>query len=241
MAVIKFAYAPADAALTNRIKNDLRAGHTITEGEATAGYQLLALVLSTAGLADAGVTDAMYDALDGGKHIIPVLTEKIAVPRLINHLTPADFSDGAYPIADLQNAVAYLTGPEAPLAMRVLTPRTRRKNRNVGLIVFLAAFIMFMAGIIGVGVYHLQAPAEEYNAIETQIVQTRDAIIGPTLNALGQFLPRSTEDAAVFEATLQRMPTVHRPFMEATVTAEAVRAQPTAPDILPMVTPAPGS
>ena len=45
MAVIKFAYAPADAALTNRIKNDLRGGHTITEGESAAGYQLLAWLM----------------------------------------------------------------------------------------------------------------------------------------------------------------------------------------------------
>lgn len=240
MAVLKFAYAAADAALANRMINDLRGSHTISEGPAATGYQLLVLVLSQAGLADAGVTDALYDALDDSKHIIPVLAEPVAVPRLINHLTPADFSGGAYPIDDLRNAIGYLTGPDAPLPMRVLTPRTKKKNRNIGLIVFLAAFIMFMAGIIGVGVYHLQAPAEEYNAIETQIVQTRDAIIGPTLNALGQYLPRSTEEASVFEATLQRMPTVHRPFMEATATAEAVRAQPTAPDILPMVTTAAG-
>ncbi|MFN8379519.1 MAG: hypothetical protein U0452_12705 [Anaerolineae bacterium] len=241
MAVLKFAYAASDAALTNRIMNDLRGDHTITEGPSAEGYQLLVLVLSGRGLADEAVTEAMYDALDGSIHIIPVLAEKVAVPRLINHLTPADFSDGAYPITDLRSAISYLTGPNAPLAVRVLTPRTKKKNRNIGLIVFLVAFIMFTIGVIAVGVYGLQAPAEEYNAVDTEVAQTRDAIIGPTLNALGQYLPRSTDDAAVFESTLQRMPTVHRPFIEATVTAEAIRSQPTAPDVLPMVTSAAGS
>jgi hypothetical protein len=240
MAVIKFAYAPADAALASRIMNDLRGAHTISEGPAASGYQVLALVLSKAGLADSSLTDAMDDALDASIHIIPILAEPVALPRLINHLTPADFSNGAYPMEMLREAIAYLTGPDAPRAMRVLTPRRKKKNRNVGLIVFVAAFIMFMAGVIGV-MLGLQAPAEEFNAIETQVVQTRDAIIGPTLNALGQLLPRSTEDANVFEATLQRMPTVHRPFMEATATAAAVELRPTAPDVLPMVTSAAGS
>ena len=237
MAILRIAFSPADAALAGRIRADLAGEHSFVEG--TEGFQLLILVLSSAGLADSGVTAAMDDALDASIHIIPVLAERVALPRLINHLTPADFSGGAYPIQDLRDAIAFLTGPDAPLAVRVLTPRRKKKNRNVGLIVFLVAFVMFMAGIIGVAFLNLQAPAEEYNAIETEVVQTRDAIIGPTLNALGQYLPRSTEDAAVFEATLERMPTVHRPFMAATVTAAAVQAMPTAPDVLPMVTPGP--
>lgn len=240
MAVLRFAYAPADAELAARIMNDLRGEYTISEGP-VSGVHLLVLVLSNAGLADAGVTEAMYDALDASKHIIPVLAEPVALPRLINHLSPADFSGEAYPIEDLRRAAAFLTGPDAPLPMRVLTPRTKKKNRNIGLIVFAVAFTMFMIGVIAVGVYGLQAPAEEYNNIETEVVQTRDAIIGPTLNALGQYLPRSTEDAAGFEATLQRMPTVHRPFMAASATAAAVQAMPTAPDVLPMVTSAAGS
>lgn len=241
MAVLKFAYAPADAALAARLMTDLRGSHTIIEGPAAQGYQLLVLVWSRAAQVDEALTDAMDATLDAGIHIIPVLAERVPLPRLINHLTPADFSEGAYPLDTLRAAVAYLTGPDAPLAMRVLTPARRKKNRNIGLVVFAVAFFMFMVGVIAVGVYNLQAPAEEYNLVETEIVQTRDAIIGPTLNALGQFLPRSTEDAAVFEATLQRMPTVHRPFMAATVTAAAVHMRPTAPDVLPMVTPVGGS
>ncbi len=235
MKPIKIAFAPADSALAERITADLRKDWPVTtEWQQCVDYSLLLLVLSSAGLADASVTDAMYDALDSSIHIIPVLAGPVKVPRLINHLTPADFSNGAYPIDDLRSAVAYLTGPDAPLPMRVLTPRTRKKNRNIGLIVFSAAFIMFAIGLIAVGVYHIQAPAEEFNAVDTHVVETRDVIIGPTLQVYGLLIPRSTEDAAVFEATLQRIPTVHRPFMEASATAAAVQARPTAPDVLPL-------
>lgn len=240
MSVLKLAYAPADAALAARLQSDLRGEHTLVEGPAATGYHLLVLVLSKAALADQSVVDAMDDALDSSIHLIPVLAEPVALPHLINHLTPADFSNGAYPIQALRDAIAYLTGPDAPRAMRVLTPRRKKKNRNVGLIVFAVAFVMFMAGVIGV-MLGLQAPAEEYNAIDTEVAQTRDAIIGPTLDALGRFLPRSTDEAAVFEATLERMPTVHQPFIAATATVNAAQARPTAPDVLPMVTQSGGS
>lgn len=238
MTKVKLASSAADAALAQRLAGDLRGQFTVVEGINAVDYDVLALVLSKAAEADAVIREAMIAALDAGKHIIPVLAEPVALPRLINHLTAADFSAGAYPIDDLRAAVAYLSGPDAPLAMRVLTPKTRRQNRGVGLIVFAAAFIMFAIGLIAVGVFDLEAPAEEYANIETQIVATRDALIGPTLEVYGQFLPRSTDEAAVFEATLERIPTVHRPFMEATATAAAVQARPTVPDILPL-TPAP--
>lgn len=240
MTKVKLASSAADAALAQRLAGDLRGQFTVVEGTNAVDYDVLALVLSKAAEADAVIREAMIAALDAGKHIIPVLAEPVALPRLINHLTAADFSAGAYPIDDLRAAVAYLSGPDAPLAMRVLTPKTRRQNRGVGLIVFAAAFIMFAIGLIAVGVFDLEAPAEEYANIETQIVATRDALIGPTLEVYGQFLPRSTDEAAVFEATLERIPTVHRPFMEATATAAAVQARPTVPDILPLTpTPAP--
>lgn len=240
MTKVKLASSAADAALVQRLAGDLRGQFTVVEGIDAVDYDVLVLVLSKAAEADAVIREAMIAALDAGKHIIPVLAEPVALPRLINHLTAADFSAGAYPIDDLRAAVAYLSGPDAPLAMRVLTPKTRRQNRGVGLIVFAAAFIMFAIGLIAVGVFDLEAPAEEYANIETQIVATRDALIGPTLEVYGQFLPRSTDEAAVFEATLERIPTVHRPFMEATATAAAVQARPTVPDILPLTpTPAP--
>lgn len=234
MEPIRIAFAAADSALANRIAADLQKdGLVYLSAHKDAGYAVLLLVLSAAGLADADVTGSMYDALDRGKYIIPVLAESVAMPRLISHLSPADFTGGAHPIDEVRGAVAYLTGPDAPLPMRVLTPRTRRKNRNIGLIVFAAAFIMFSAGIIGVGVFHIQAPADEFNTVETEVVLTRDFIIGPTLEVYGLLLPRSTEEAAVFDATLERIPTIHRPFIEATATMAANQARPTAPDVLP--------
>jgi len=240
MTRVKLASSAADAALAKRIADDLRGPFTVVEGAGSGEYDLLVLLLSKTAEADPAVRDAMIAALDVGKHVVPVLAEPVALPRLINHLTAADFSAGAYPIDDLRAAIAWLTGPDAPLPMRVLTPKTRRKNRGIGLIVFGAAFIMFAIGIIAVGVFDLEAPAEEYANIETQIVATRDALIGPTLEVYGQLLPRSTDEAAVFEATLERIPTVHRPFRDASATAAAVRARPTVPDVLPFTpTPAP--
>ena len=61
-------------------------------------------------------------------------------------------------------------------------------------------------------------PKEEYDEIDTQAAIQRDLMIGPTMEYLSTVLPRGTDQAAAFPATLQAIPTVLRPFVAETAT-----------------------
>ena len=103
--------------------------------------------------------------------------------------------------------------------MRVLTPAVKRSNRSVGLIIALAVMIMFAAGLYGVGVMRLQAPIAEFNTEATFEAATVMKMIAPVMATYAEFLPKSTEDAANYPATLAAVPTVYRPLVAATATA----------------------
>jgi hypothetical protein len=70
-------------------------------------------------------------------------------------------------------------------------------------------------------VLHLQAPVEEYNGIDTMVALTRDVIVAPQLQIYAEFLPRSTEDATNYVATLLAVPSPYRPLVAQTATAVA--------------------
>jgi hypothetical protein len=110
---------------------------------------------------------------------------------------------------------------DAPAPLKVLTPATRRANRNAGLIVGAVVLLMFLLGLYGIGVLGIQAPQDEYNAVDTEAALTRDVIVRPELEIYSRFLPRSTDDAMNYAATLQAVPTVYRPLMAVTATAYA--------------------
>ncbi len=67
----------------------------------------------------------------------------------------------------------------------------------MGLLLGIPTLIIFMSGLVLVGTGLIRPPSEEYIAVETQRVETRNAIINPTLEAV---LPRSTDDALNFAA-----------------------------------------
>ena len=73
---------------------------------------------------------------------------------------------------------------------------------------------MFLAALYGIGVLGIQAPQEEYDQTVTQVVATRNAFIEAAL-------PRSTEDAIVFAATVEGAATALQPLLAATATARA--------------------
>lgn len=202
MAAITF--HPSDAALAERIRADLAV-------RVLAGHDNTAIfVFSQHTAADADVQRALAEAVERHQRIIPVLAQRVPLPRLIEHLQPVDFSQNY----DFQLLADQLTGVTRGLQMKVLTPQAAARNRQVGLVVAAAALLMFLAGLYGVGVLGIQAPAEEYNAVETEIIETRNAYIDAAL-------PRSTEDAANFQATLDSAAPTLRPLLAATATALA--------------------
>jgi hypothetical protein len=200
MATIVF--NPSDAALAERIQSDL--------AQASGNDNTSVFVLSPQAMADSDVQAAIAEAIDQHRHIVPVLAKPTPLPRLIEHLEPVDFSSGY----DFDRLIARLSASSGELQMKVHTPKTVTGNRRVGLVVAFFAIVMFLAGIYGVGVMGLQAPADEYNAVETEIVQTRNAYIDAAL-------PRSTEDALNFQATVDGAAPTLRPMLVATATALA--------------------
>jgi hypothetical protein len=78
---------------------------------------------------------------------------------------------------------------------------------------------MFLIGTYFIGIGVIRVPQQEYNELYTEVAVTRDAMIGPTMQYLSTILPRSTEQAVEFDATLRAIPTILRPFVALTATA----------------------
>lgn len=195
-------FNPTDAALAERIRTDL--------AQSSGNDDAAIFILSPQSVADPDVQAAIADAIDRHQHIVPVLAKPAPLPRLIEHMEPLDFGQRY----DFDRLLARLAAASDEMQMKVLTPKTVKGNRYTGLFVAFFAIVMFLAGLYGVGVMGLQAPAEEYNAVETEIIQTRDAYIDAAL-------PRSTEDALNFQATVDGAAPTLRPLLVATATALA--------------------
>jgi hypothetical protein len=199
-------------------------GYTFGNDAGASVTPVIAL-LSAAALQDPDTRAALYAAIDSGHHIIPVVTEPLMLPKELDHLTPVELSEDPN-LEVLRQQIDAALQPDVGLPLKVLTPAARRSNTRAGLIVGLLAFGMFMAGIIGIAVFNIEAPLEEYNLVDTEVAQTRDFLIAPTLEGYLRYLPGSLEQAAEYSATLQAVPTRIRPFVAATATAVAIEQQP---------------
>lgn len=218
--MLKIIHAAGDQALAARIAADFQgAGYALGAGGVAHGDTAV-LILSRAAEQDAGVQAELIRALDLSVHLVPVMAERVQLPRMIDHLDVVDFS-GDYDFALLRTQIERELAPDAPLVIRALTPSVRRSNRTAGLVIGLAALIMFVAGLYAVGVLGIQAPLKEFNNDYTALAMTRDLIAAPELEAYAQFLPRSTEDATNYAPTLRAVPTVYRPLVALTATAVA--------------------
>lgn len=213
------AYTATDAALGQKLAADLKtAGYNVVAQVASAPDALLVLVRPSAIKTDATLNQMMLTALDNGQHVLPIAVDDQPLPRIIGNLQALNFAGGDYPLKELKEQVAYLLSPQAPAPLTVLTPKVRARNRRVGLLIGIPTLIIFLAGVVLVGTGLIRPPSEEYILVETQRVETRNAIINPTLEVV---LPRSTDDALNFAATVQAMPTRLQPFLAATATARS--------------------
>jgi hypothetical protein len=201
---MEIVYNEADAALAQRLQRDAQAQ------PALAATAALVVIVSAAAVNDTALQQRIEAARDRGETVIPVRADQTALPRLIEHIAPVDFTDSY----DFDALAARLSAPAGALQMKVLTPTARAANRRAAVIFAVLALIMFGVGLYMVGVLGLQAPAEEYNAVETEIILTRNFYIDAAL-------PRSTEDALNFEATIAAARPTLRPLLIATATAAA--------------------
>lgn len=246
--MLKLIYSGGDAALASRIMNDLRsAGYTVDDlrGGANGGTKtqtaddVLIVLVSPESNADASVQQTVIQALDNSQHVLPVRVKPVETPKLLDHLRSVDFTQGYQPEA-LDSEIQRLQSPDAPRPLRVLTPKVKRSNRTIGILLGLLVVFWFAAGIYGVAVLGLQAPQDEYNAVDTEVALTQAFFINPELDRYGQFLPQSSEAAGNYQATLGAVPTVYRPFMALTATSVSL-GTPLATNDMSTPTPTPDS
>ncbi|MBI1259301.1 MAG: hypothetical protein GC204_17690 [Chloroflexi bacterium] len=216
--MLKVINTAGDQAVAQRISSDFQQAGYEVSSDALVHGDIAIFVLSQVALADQTVQATLVKALDLGLHIVPVLTQAVALPKLIDHLDVIDFSDG-YAFDVLRQQVDVELSPNAPMPLRVLTPTIRRSNRSVGIILAVAVFVMFAVGLYAVGVLHIQAPIQEFNSVDTEVALTVDRIVAPVMATYELYYPHSTQDAENYPATLRAVPTVYRPFVEATATA----------------------
>ncbi|MEQ8678014.1 MAG: hypothetical protein RLP44_00195 [Aggregatilineales bacterium] len=206
--------ASSDAAMAERINQSVaKAGHTVHKTVLAGRKSVSIFVFSEAAKADATFQEALYAVLDNHQHIIPVLAKQVALPRLIDHLQPLDFSKG-YDEQALLVEINLLSAPNTPPPATVLTPTKQKSNQRFGLIFAGIGFIVFLISLYAIGVEGLRAPENEFASVETQIILTRNYYID---NAL----PHSTEEAANFQTTFEYMPTTVHVELEMTATAIA--------------------
>jgi hypothetical protein len=207
--MLKIIYANADQAVAQRIMRGLEQDTNnpvddmlLPEASQKRG-DILLLVLSPSAWADKSVKNVTYQALDNMQHVIPIYAQVTKLPHVVDHLDAVDFSKGD-DFAELNARIAFLSSPDAPPPIKVLTPSLRRSNWRVGAIFILLIVSMFCVGILAIGGGVSRPPEAEYNAVETAIQGTIAVEIAQELNQYVLFLPQGTDEAANYASTLQR-------------------------------------
>ncbi len=210
--MITLAYDPQDSALADRITKDLTSqGFSISATLTPGKENILVAFGSPASNQNKSVQDVITQAFDNGQHVVVINAQSTPISKLVNHLKTFDFVTG-YPLTALVDQLKLLTSPQAGLPLKVLTPKARVKNRGSGLWVMIIVLLSFIVGLVLVGFFRLQAPVEEYNTIETEVAAT-------IANIVSKNLPRSTEEAINFPATVKAVTTAQRPLLVASATA----------------------
>jgi hypothetical protein len=210
--MITLTYDPQDSALATRLIQDLKTqGFSISDTLAPGKGNVLIAFASPASNNNRIVQDVIAQAYDNGQHVAVVNAQAAPTPKFINHLKSFDFIND-YPLPALVDQLKLMASPEAGLPLKVLTPKARVKNRGIGLWLTIVVLIAFIWGIVLVGVFHQQAPVEEYNNVDTEVAATVASIVQKNL-------PHSTQEAIDFPATVQAVPTAQRPILIQTATA----------------------
>lgn len=191
---------------------DRELGEKLEQALTEAGYTIqadspLVVVIDPE---DKTVMNAIIDALDNHRHILPILSKPVKLPQLIDNLRPLDFSE-SYSKDALLERVAELTDPKAPTPLTALTPHKRQQNMRMAYILIGVCVVMFIVALWGVMIGVFVPPADEFAGVDTQVYLTRNWYID-------QALPKSTEDAENFLPTVEHARETVQPFLIATAT-----------------------
>lgn len=199
--MLNIAFHPTDQALAEKLQADLSRTYIRLE------KPMLIVLLSQAALDSVEVSRSAQQALAEGSRVAIILTQALAnLPSPYTGLPTFSAPDGRY---EMKPLLAYLN--------RVDLGEARiARSRALLLLMLVAVAVMFVLALWGVGSGQVRFPSSEYatdDAIAFSQIQT---LTFPTLDPL---MPRSTEDALAFPATVQAASTRNRPYLAETATA----------------------
>lgn len=197
--MIHITYSAEQTALAEQIRDDLT-------GAYDSSLPLLLILVSAASNQDPVVAAEIARARHRGGPLLPILTENVALPEALAYEKPLNFAAG-YQRDRLLRRISQLT---------MTTAQVRRANRRALLVIGAIALIMFALAIFGMLSGLVAFPVAEYNEEATFQSLWIDGLIRETLE---HAMPRSTEDAQNFAATLEAAPTRLYYYVRGTATA----------------------
>ncbi len=168
-------------------------------------FDYLLVLVSAASQSDETVQQAIETAHKKQQRLVPILLDNTPLPESLNKNQPLDFRAG-YKRGSLIRHLRRLELGEDRL----------RGNRRIFGAMGLIVGLMFVASVYLIGNGLVAFPQDEYateQAIEDAMIAT---LVYPTLEGL---LPRSTNDAVNFPATVEAASTRDRAFLRGTATA----------------------
>ncbi|MGB1287916.1 MAG: hypothetical protein ACPG7F_15355, partial [Aggregatilineales bacterium] len=174
----------------------------------------LILLLTPEAVSDESIQIMLKAAVNDNRIIIPLQVRPATLSEKLNAEPVTDISSG-YHRKHLEKAIRRVEVG----AMRI------RRNTRIFLAVSFLGFLMFAMALVMIGGGYAEFPADEYAAEEaTNLARIEDFTI-PTLYYL---MPRTTQDAANFDATVEAVNRNIKPLLRETATTLA-----DSPDAIP--------
>jgi hypothetical protein len=185
--MLNITYAEQDAALATSIQKD------VTASGLTLDHSYLLVLLSRLTLNDSTIQSAIQTALREKQRVVPVLVESgVTLPPELQSAKAIDLSGGYHPVRVIG-------------ALKRMELGEDRITRSWRLLIAMLAIvgIAFVASVWGITRGVIRFPAEEYATENARTDATLQALVGPTLQLI---VPRTTDEAAGFQATLDALP-----------------------------------
>lgn len=204
---LKITFAAGQDDLARRIQTDLAQSHLRLD------HSYRVVLVTPALVNDATIMDEIAAARQSGMRIVPVIIENADFPAGPGDLPPVDMT-GKYK----RDALI------AAIRRDDIGATVRGRNRRLFAWVGVVAVVIFAVGLVSIGSGTVRVPVNEFateNAVQQQMIATFQY---PTLEGL---MPRSTQEAQGFPATVEAASTRDFVGLVTTATAQAAQIQAT--------------
>lgn len=205
--MLNITYAVNDTDLAERMQRDLAAADLRPE------HPILIVLVSPEANADRTVIGAIQQSLSEGHLVVPVLVRQAPLPEPLQGYKALTMT-GTYSASRLIQTIRRAD----------LNPNRLRNNRRVLLALAVVVLVIFGISLASIGSGVIAFPEEEYATENARRNQQIETLVFPTIDA---FLPRSTEDALAFPATVEAANTRNAPLLILTATAQHEQRQAT--------------